>query len=307
MKILTILLTLLLTISTTTDANNELSLAVGQESFNLLCVSCHDASTKGSDRIAPPMMAIKKHYLNNANGEATFIQNMMEFVLNPSAEKSQMLPAIERFGLMPNMGYSKQQLESIASYIYHTDMEQPGRYKQIEIKPPQTDKSYLEIGKQLALESKALLGKNLLSAIQSKGTIGALDFCNENAIELTQTVAKENKVHIKRVSDFNRNPDNLANAEEMAYIMATKEKLAAQLETPAGVTETADKVTAYYPITTNTMCLQCHGKVAEDISMDTYEKIKALYPNDLATGYESNQLRGIWVIEMPKHPASETE
>ena len=32
----------------------------------------------------------------------------------------------------------------------------------------------------------------------------------------------------------------------------------------------------------------------------TLAKINQLYPNDKATGYDVNQLRGIWVVEMTK-------
>jgi hypothetical protein len=48
------------------------------------------------------------------------------------------------------------------------------------------------------------------------------------------------------------------------------------------------------------MCLQCHGDPANDISPETLNKIQTLYPDDAATGYKTNELRGIWVVEMPK-------
>jgi hypothetical protein len=48
------------------------------------------------------------------------------------------------------------------------------------------------------------------------------------------------------------------------------------------------------------MCLQCHGKPGTDISEATTAKLRQLYPNDKATGYGINELRGIWVVEMNK-------
>lgn len=36
------------------------------------------------------------------------------------------------------------------------------------------------------------------------------------------------------------------------------------------------------------------------IEPKTYKKIKALYPSDKATGYATNELRGMWVVEMNK-------
>nr|WP_321540500.1 DUF6132 family protein [Flavobacterium piscinae] len=58
-----------------------------------------------------------------------------------------------------------------------------------------------------------------------------------------------------------------------------------------------DKVQFYYPIETNTMCLQCHGK---QIKPEVQRQILKLYPNDLAFGYGENEVRGIWSITFEK-------
>ncbi len=47
-------------------------------------------------------------------------------------------------------------------------------------------------------------------------------------------------------------------------------------------------------------CLVCHGTPGTQIANETLAIIKERYPNDLATGYKSDELRGIWVIEMDK-------
>ena len=52
----------------------------------------------------------------------------------------------------------------------------------------------------------------------------------------------------------------------------------------------------YAPITTNSMCLQCHGS-EKDIKPATLAKIKSLYPNDKAIGYQENEMRGLMVIK----------
>ena len=61
-----------------------------------------------------------------------------------------------------------------------------------------------------------------------------------------------------------------------------------------------EKAKFYYPIKTNSMCLQCHGKPNSNIKSNTLNKIKNLYPNDLATGYNENEIRGIWSITFNK-------
>ena len=53
----------------------------------------------------------------------------------------------------------------------------------------------------------------------------------------------------------------------------------------------------YYPIVTNAMCMQCHGKKDLQIKPETLAAIGEFYPEDKATGYGENELRGIWVVE----------
>jgi hypothetical protein len=50
----------------------------------------------------------------------------------------------------------------------------------------------------------------------------------------------------------------------------------------------------------NALCLNCHGKVGENVTQDTYQLIKDLYPGDSATGFEKGDLRGMWSIKMAK-------
>ena len=55
------------------------------------------------------------------------------------------------------------------------------------------------------------------------------------------------------------------------------------------------EIAFYYPIITNTMCLQCHG-TKNEVAPETLVKIKNLYPKDKALGYSTNEVRGIWSI-----------
>ena len=48
------------------------------------------------------------------------------------------------------------------------------------------------------------------------------------------------------------------------------------------------------------MCLQCHGKPNQDIKRPTLNSLANLYPEDKATGYSINQVRGIWSISFDK-------
>ncbi len=161
-------------------------------------------------------------------------------------------------------------------------------------------KDYLKEGLTIVLTTKGTLGKNLITTIQKDGTEAAVTLCNERAIALTDSMAIALNATVKRVSDKNRNPDNACNKEELAYINQAKNQLAKDGKASPKLIETDDKATGYYPIVTNAMCLQCHGTITEDITTQTLNKITTLYPEDKATGYAANELRGIWVVEMEK-------
>lgn len=163
-----------------------------------------------------------------------------------------------------------------------------------------TEKTPLEIGQNIAMQTKGVLGKNLLHAIKSEGTENAITFCSSKAIPLTDSVALSLHAKIKRVSDKNRNPDNKANEAELDYIYTTKEAISKGETVKPKLTAVGNKQIAYYPIMTNDMCLQCHGQPEKDISANTLSKISELYPDDKAVGYKTDELRGIWVVEMDK-------
>lgn len=163
-----------------------------------------------------------------------------------------------------------------------------------------TNAQYLEKGLQHAINAKNTLGKNLISAIQKNGSKEALSFCSLNAIKLTDSISKHEKVKIKRVSNKYRNSQNKPNTEEIKYIKKVEEQLSSKGIVTPQVSVSENSAIAFYPILTNDLCLQCHGVPLKDIPKQTFDKIKELYPNDLAINYKSNELRGIWVIEMEK-------
>ncbi|WP_332019377.1 Tll0287-like domain-containing protein [Kaistella sp.] len=149
-----------------------------------------------------------------------------------------------------------------------------------------------EILKNYAVEAQQLLGSQLKQKIAEGGPENALEFCNINAIPLTDSISKKYDVRIKRVSDQYRNPNNAANPSELAVITTYKAMLAAGKK-PEGLLKDGYY---YSPIVTNAMCLQCHGTPGKDLAEKTHQKIKSLYPQDKATGYGVDELRGIFSI-----------
>lgn len=283
-------------------ANSPLSKEIAYKAINVLkqnCISCH-APNKIENNVAPSLATIKEYYLKENNNESQFVKMMTSFLLNPTIEQAKMPNAVKKYGLMPQMGMDKEQYNLIASYLFNTKVEDPNWYNQFKIEPDSLSKSqdYLKKGKEVALATKAVLGKNLLNAINTKGTDKALDFCNIKAIPLTDSMAVHLNAKIKRVSDNNRNPNNWANKKELEYINTAKAEIANNGKAKPKVQKIDNQIVGYYPIMTNNMCLQCHGNPKKDIDLKTFKMIKEKYPEDKAVGYSINQLRGIWVIQM---------
>lgn len=287
----------------------------GKKLLKINCYVCHSPTASEEDRIAPPMIAVKKHYLMGGISKEDFIKSIQDFMKNPNAEDAKMYGAVKRFGVMPKANYPEGTITQIADYIYDNDIEQPewfeehfkqghgqgkGHGKMMGKQQAATDNSdlsYEERGLKYAMGTKAELGKNLMGTIQKKGALEAVTFCNEAAYPLTDSMAVKYHATVKRVSDKPRNPSNTANTKEKNYIKNFKKTIAENQEPKAIIEESAETVNFYYPITTNSMCLQCHGKTIEP---EVYKTIKRLYPQDQATGYGENEVRGMWSISFNK-------
>lgn len=287
----------------------------GKKLMETHCYLCHSPNAaENQGRIAPPMVAIKARYIaKEGYTKEEFITAVTSFVENPTEDKALMYRALKKHGLMPKQAFPEGSVEKIADFMFDYQIEEPTWFKEHweghgnknwtqsgkEYQVGATKKSYSDIGLEYALETKKLLGKNLMGAIQQKGTLEALAFCNHKAIPLTDSMATKYNATIKRVSDKNRNPNNKANAEELLYIAQFKKNLADKQEIKPVVLEKGNKIQFYYPIETNTMCLQCHGK-PEQIKPEVRAKTLQLYPKDLAIGYSENEVRGIWSITFKK-------
>ena len=290
----------------------------GKKMMETNCYLCHSVTADQNNRIGPPMIAIKKHYIDSKTTKEEFVKSIQAWIKNPNIDDAKMPGAVRQFGVMPKQYFPEETIAQIADYIYDFEIEQPewfeshfnserghGKGKgKVKMKQQAQssfeDLSYGERGLKYALSTKAVLGKNLMRTIQKKGVLEALAFCNAQAYPLTDSMSVVHNAQIKRVTDKPRNPKNNANLEELQYINTYKKIIANNEEPKPIVKELDTSVMVYYPITTNTMCLQCHGKPNETIEASTLTKIKSLYPMDKAVGYTSNEVRGIWSITFNK-------
>lgn len=151
-------------------------------------------------------------------------------------------------------------------------------------------------GLRVSAEAQGVLGRNLMAKIQQEGTLAALTFCNAEAYRLTDSTAAAKNLKIKRVTDKPRNPGNLALPEEVALIDSYRTELANGRKLKPVYMYRDGQRHFYNPIVTSELCLQCHGKPGGQITEDVMAGIRGLYPDDQATGYEANQVRGMWRI-----------
>lgn len=301
------------------DKSSNVEVISPEEAQQLMqnkCYLCHNPTASQQNRVGPPMAAIKARYLRDASTKEEFVAAIWNFTAQPSKENAKLKGAVKRFGVMPYQKFNQEEIEAIASYMYDYQIEEPewfkvhwedhhnGKYQQQGKKigfQNQESKDFATIGMEYALSTKAQLGKNLMGAIQNQGELYALDFCNVRAMPITDSMAVVYHATIKRVSDLNRNPANKANAKELNYINNFKKVIAEGNEPTPIIEESETKVHFYYPIVTNDMCLKCHGTLGKEIKIETYNKIKTLYPTDKAIGYTTNEVRGIWSIEFDKN------
>mgnify|MGYP004449612589 CR=1 FL=1 len=284
---------------------------VGKKLMETKCYLCHNPSIgDNNQRIAPPMIAVKARYLDTYGDRESFVKGIVEFVKAPSKEKAMMWGAVRRYGLMPSQQFPEDEIRKIAEYIFDYQIEEPEWFrahwmdrrgdslynkgkKPVVVPEGQSSR---EMGMKFAQETQKVLGKNLMGTIQDKGVEEAVVFCNERAYPLTDSMSTNFNARIKRVSDKPRSPKNAANASELAYIETFKKEVAAGGSVEPILKEENGKVYFYYPIVTNSMCLNCHGTPGKTIQPNVAQHLSRLYPDDMALGYNENEVRGIWSI-----------
>ncbi|MCX2720326.1 Tll0287-like domain-containing protein [Lentiprolixibacter aurantiacus] len=156
--------------------------------------------------------------------------------------------------------------------------------------------SDLDKARDFAMATQAQLGKNLMAALQRGGTTEAIPFCNIKALPITDSIAEASNARIQRVTNKPRNPANKASESEIAIIQNFQSRIE-NGDTLEPAIETLDGRTVYYfPIITNPMCLQCHGKPGKEVQEVTLENLKKYYPADQALGYGLDEIRGLWKV-----------
>ena len=156
----------------------------GKKLMEMQCYICHNPKTAEQNRIAPPMIAIKNHYLTKGISKEDFIKDIQNFVKNPTAENSKMPGAVKKFGLMPKQYYSDKTIREIADYLYDNDVEKPKDYDENHgkkgqgkgmMKQQKNEANFNKVqplfdkkGFKIAFQTETVLGENFIGKYQNK-------------------------------------------------------------------------------------------------------------------------------------------
>lgn len=144
----------------------------------------------------------------------------------------------------------------------------------------------------------------LADEIAKGGPENAIGVCREKAPAMAKAASEKSGWAIRRVSLKNRNPKAVPDAWEISVLEDFDRRVAAG-EKPAslekGETVTLDGRPIYRymkALPTQELCVQCHGP-ADKISPAVQAKLKELYPDDKATGFNVGAIRGAITIKKP--------
>ncbi len=160
----------------------------------------------------------------------------------------------------------------------------------------ETERLAREEGSAATLALMGMLQANLVTAMQEGGPVHAVEFCAEQALTLTDSVARGlgAGITLKRVSTRHRNPVNAPDAEEVKALRHFEAVLEESGSLPKDwVQQTPGGDLRYYrPLVIAPPCLTCHGDPA-GMDAAVVNAIQQKYPEDHATGFEVGDLRGL--------------
>ena len=180
-----------------------------------------------------------------------------------------------------------------------TKEKSPVQTEKKEVSKPSFDKSaYKKKGKEIAMATFKVFKGHIQKIASTQGLPAVVGFCNERAMQLTDSMAQVNNVIIKRTSHKLRNEKNAPNAAEKEVIDTyLKAQEQGQALKPIVKKDQDGFVHFYGPIKIKHECLKCHGQLEKEVSPEIYKIIKQKYPNDQAINFKEGELRGIWNIK----------
>lgn len=158
-------------------------------------------------------------------------------------------------------------------------------------KSSSSNSSALNIARSISDELINSVRQTLLTEIERKGIMGAVETCSEASQRIIQKYQDEKKIYIRRISERYRNRANAPDDYEMKILR----KISSMEKIPEEYYEEVQEKDGTYlryfkTITIQPVCLYCHGK--EEIPDEVRKFLKQKYPEDRATGYSPGEFRG---------------
>jgi len=134
----------------------------------------------------------------------------------------------------------------------------------------------------------------LMEAMAQGGPESAVEICAEKAPQIAADLSQDGWL-VKRVSVKNRNPEAAPDAWERKVLARFETKMlhGASADALVFAEQTADGYRFAKAQVTESLCLSCHGT---NLAPGLEAKIKELYPEDKATGYQLGQIRGMFSL-----------
>ena len=160
--------------------------------------------------------------------------------------------------------------------------------------PPQSIEKAIEAKDALF----AKLSGRLKKVMTTQGPIAAIEVCSKEADNMTQSVGKSLGLKIGRTARRLRNQNN----HPPHWAKPLLEKAS---EEPLYTSLPNHRTGALFPIKLKAQCLICHGENTF-IPSNIQEELAKRYPNDQATGFKVDDLRGWFWVEVDNENPAQT-
>ena len=153
--------------------------------------------------------------------------------------------------------------------------------------------------KPIIMDFGKALKSQLKAAISAGGPVAGIAVCNAQAAGITDASSKLGW-EVSRTSLKWRNANNAPSQWEAQQLESFEVQLQSG-EKPKklwAVYEDEKEIRVMKAIMTDKLCLACHG---DNLNSEVRQTLKALYPNDQATGFKAGQIRGAFSLQKFKH------
>lgn len=99
----------------------------GLELMTQKCLFCHFQKpdpAKMDQMIAPPMLRVQEHYKPAYPNKEDFVAAIIDYLNDPSEDKTLMPGAVKKFKLMPKLFYPEEELQLIVAAFYDMDFDE---------------------------------------------------------------------------------------------------------------------------------------------------------------------------------------